>query len=70
MGLLDKLFFSDPEKQDKEELEYNEHYQKTLVDADLNRRVPDDEFRETNTIEDIEEVEEENKWWQWGVRRN
>ena len=70
MGLFDKLFFSDPEKQDKEELEYNTLYQNTLSDADLNRRVPDDEFRETNTIEDMEEVEEDNKWWQWGVRRN
>lgn len=69
MGLFNKLF-SDPEKEDKENLEANEFYQNTLSDADEMRRIPDDHFRDTNTIEDMEGAEEENRWWKWGVRRN
>ncbi len=70
MGLFNHLFGHDPEKEDRENLEANEYYQNYLNSADKRKDEMGEHYGDTNSLEDMEGVEEDNKWWQWGVRRN
>lgn len=70
MGLFNFLAEHDPDDEDREMLEANKFVQDTISDADQMRVIPDDQLRECLTVEDMENIEKDNRWWEFGVRRN